>query len=168
MVSGHQLGRLDLTTGRELAKPSHSERQREYPAGILLGSCTSFADRIAVYALVERGIAATAVIEYASAVALLKDKEVLSQVIGLSMRSLRRQGRNGQNLDRDQSARVLRFAQALDKATRVFGISTHAESWISTPAMGLNWASPLQMLSNPVGFELVDDFLTRMDWGVYQ
>jgi putative toxin-antitoxin system antitoxin component (TIGR02293 family) len=164
MVIAHQ---VDLAAGREKAEPAHSERSK-CPAGILLGRCVSFADRIAVYGLIERGIPAADVVKYASAVALLKDRQILSQVTGLSMRSLYRRARDGQRVNRDQTARILRFAQALDKATRVFGGSNGAEGWISTPAMGLDWASPIQMLINPVGFELVDEFLSRMEWGVYQ
>ncbi|WP_341521876.1 antitoxin Xre/MbcA/ParS toxin-binding domain-containing protein [Pseudomonas sp. G.S.17] len=137
------------------------------PAGILLGGCASFADRVAIYELIERGISAADVREYASAVALLRDDRILSQITGLSFRSLRRLSSEGQNLNRDQTARVLRFAQTLDKATRVFAGPKDAEDWMSTPAVGLNWATPLRMLINPVGFELVDDFLTRMEWGVY-
>lgn len=151
------------------ARDASTDRAWEMPVSILLGTCATFANRVSVYQLIERGISAADVCRYSSVVGLLKDKQILFQVTGLSARSLsRRQRGNGQNLNRDQSARILRFAQALDKASRVFGSNLDAEGWMSTPAMGLDWAIPLQMVINPVGFELVDDFLTRMEHGVYQ
>lgn len=36
-----------------------------------------------------------------------------------------------------------------------------------TPAMGLEGRAPIDLLTTQVGFELVDDFLTRMQYGVY-
>ena len=136
----------------------------------MLGSSASFANRISVYNLIERGISTANVCKYASAVALFQDKQILSQVTGLSYRSLsrRRLQDDGRNLNRDQTARLLRFAQILDHATRVFGSAYYAESWISEPALGLDGVSPLQMLLNPVGFELVGDFLARIELCVYQ
>jgi len=148
---------------------AYLEPWEEASIGILLGNDASLADRFSIYQLIERGISTADVFEFASSVSLLKDKQILLRVTGLSVHSLyRRRRNNGQNLNRDQSARVLRFAQALDKATRVFGSRHDAEDWITTPALGLNWAVPLQMLINPVGFELVDDFLSRIELGVYQ
>lgn len=166
MVAGRFVN-LGSGTGPERARVGYSGLIDRNPSSILMGSCAFLANRVAVYQLIECGIPAADVRKYASAVSLLHDDRILSQITGLSLRSLRRLSSNGQNLNRDQTARVLRFAQTLDKATRVFADPKDAEDWMSTPAVGLNWASPLQMLSNPVGFELVDEFLTRMEWGVY-
>lgn len=168
MIAAYQQSKLGSAGRREQPPLAHPELQRRYPAQILLGSCASFADRIAIYRLIEHGLSAADVCKYASAVALFKNKQILSQLTGLSTRALCRQARDGKCLNCDRTARVLRFAQTLEKATRVFGSSHDAEDWISTPAMGLDGATSLQMLINPVGFELVDDFLTRMEFGVYQ
>ena len=169
MVKPFQPSKLVSVSAQNSAQDASSVHAEEMPVSILVGNCVSLADRASVFQLIERGISAADVCRYASVVALLKDKQILLQVTGISARSLSRRRRSdGQNLNRDQSARILRFAQTLDKASRVFGSSIEAERWISTPAMGLNGAVPLQMLINPVGFELVDEFLTRMEYGVYQ
>ncbi|WP_052028614.1 antitoxin Xre/MbcA/ParS toxin-binding domain-containing protein [Pseudomonas syringae] len=169
MVKPFQPSTVVSVSAQNNARDASTGHPNEMPVSILLGTCVSLADRVSVYQLIERGISVADVCRYASVVALLKDKQILLQVTGLSARSLsRRQRSDGHNLNRDQSARILRFAQALDKASRVFGSNVDAESWISTPAMGLSWAVPLQMLINPVGYELVDDFLTRIEYGVYQ
>ncbi|MNH23142.1 hypothetical protein D3C79_830280 [compost metagenome] len=55
----------------------------------------------------------------------------------------------------------------LEKAQEVFGTRVLAEEWMTRPALVLDGESPIDLLSNPVGYELVTDFLNRLDYGVY-
>jgi putative toxin-antitoxin system antitoxin component (TIGR02293 family) len=67
----------------------------------------------------------------------------------------------------EQSARALYYAEALEKAQAVFGTRELAENWMTKPARGLDGESPIDLLSNPVGYELVTDFLHRIEYGIY-
>jgi putative toxin-antitoxin system antitoxin component (TIGR02293 family) len=53
------------------------------------------------------------------------------------------------------------------KAAEVFGSMEAAEIWMSKPAMGLDGHRPIDLLQTAQGAEIVNDFLTRLEYGVY-
>jgi len=53
------------------------------------------------------------------------------------------------------------------KAIDVFGSSVAAEDFLQKPAMALDRHRPIDLLSTPVGAELVEGHLLRLDYGVY-
>jgi putative toxin-antitoxin system antitoxin component (TIGR02293 family) len=59
------------------------------------------------------------------------------------------------------------FAQLLAHATSVLGGKALAEAWMAEPAMGLAWQRPMDLLETAEGAEMVSDFLTRIEYGVY-
>lgn len=149
--------------------PKVMKRGEDKTSEILLRGRARFDDRISIYKLTEKGIPLSDVISFVSSVSLLKDEQMLIKIIGLSERTLHRRLKNpDEPLNPDQSARAVRFAQVLEKAKRVFGSSDEAERWMSQPVMGLDGHKPVDLLTNPIGFELVDEFLTRLEHGVYQ
>lgn len=136
---------------------------------ILLRGRARFEDRKSIYLLTKEGIPMSAVLKYISSVGMLRDQSIVVQIMGVSERTLQRRLKQpDEPLNPEQSARAVRFAQVLSKATKVFGDAKAAEEWMIEPAMGLDWDKPVDLLINPVGFELVDDFLTRLEYGVYQ
>jgi putative toxin-antitoxin system antitoxin component (TIGR02293 family) len=60
-----------------------------------------------------------------------------------------------------------KFAEVLIKATAVFGSQEEAEQWLEQPAIGLDQQRPIDLLATPEGAKLVEDFLTRLEFGVY-
>ena len=70
-------------------------------------------------------------------------------------------------LSPEQSGRTWKLAEVLAKATAVFGSKQEAEQWLERPAMGLNQRKPIDLLATPAGVELVEDFLIRLEYGVY-
>src|SRR5260370_9472837 len=70
-------------------------------------------------------------------------------------------------LNQEQSGRTGKFAEILAKATTIFGSQERAEQWLEKPATGLNQRRPIDLLSTPAGVELVEDFLERLEYGVY-
>ncbi|MEY9332423.1 putative toxin-antitoxin system antitoxin component (TIGR02293 family) [Pseudomonas protegens] len=142
---------------------------KEQSSDILLGGRARFDDRISIYRLTEEGIPLTAIIKFVSSVPMLKDEQVLAKIIGLSERTLHRRLKTpDEPLNPEQSARAVRFAQVLAKAEDIFGSSEDAQEWMAKPVMGLDGHKPVDLLTNPIGFELVDEFLTRLEYGVYQ
>ena len=59
------------------------------------------------------------------------------------------------------------LAEVLAKASCVFGGFEAAQSWLTEPAVGLNRQRPIDLLRTIQGAEVVDDFLVRLEYGVY-
>jgi putative toxin-antitoxin system antitoxin component (TIGR02293 family) len=90
------------------------------------------------------------------------------KAVGMSLRTLqRRRGSPAKPLSLEQSARIWKFAEILAKATDVFGSREEAEQWLEKPAMGLDRQRPIDLLATPAGVQLVEDFLTQLEYGVY-
>ena len=67
----------------------------------------------------------------------------------------------------EQSGRTWKFAEILAKATAVLGSQEEAEQWLERPAIGLNQRRPIDLLATPAGVEMIEDFLERLEFGVY-
>ena len=61
----------------------------------------------------------------------------------------------------------MNFAEVLAKAATIFGSQELAQGWLERPATGLNRQRPADLLSTPAGMELVEEFLERLEYGVY-
>ena len=96
------------------------------------------------------------------------DEEDVVNVLGISGRTLRRQRETPKKpMPADLASKTWLFAETLAKATEVFGGKEKAEEWLNKPAMGLDGQRPIGMLQTVQGTELVNDFLTRLEYGVY-
>lgn len=62
---------------------------------------------------------------------------------------------------------VGRRDQILMLATRVLGTRALAEPWLVKPVLGLNHQVPCSMLSTRLGYEHVDRFLQKLEYGIY-
>jgi putative toxin-antitoxin system antitoxin component (TIGR02293 family) len=60
-----------------------------------------------------------------------------------------------------------KFAEILTRARTLFGSQTAAEQWLEQPATGLDQRRPIDLMTTPAGVELVDDFLGRIEYGLY-
>jgi putative toxin-antitoxin system antitoxin component (TIGR02293 family) len=90
-------------------------------------------------------------------------------VFGISVRTfMRLKSDPDKLLDTDQSGRVWRFAELFAKAQDVLGSELRAVDWMMAPAMALERRRPIDLLTTPVGAQLVDDVIERMRYGVYQ
>jgi len=112
-------------------------------------------------------------IPYGSLLHLVAQMEKLKEidivrVLGISARTLRRQGEApGKPMPVDLASRTWLLAETLAKATEIFGSKEDAELWMSRPAMGLDGERPIDLLQTVQGAELVNDFLGRLEYGVY-
>jgi putative toxin-antitoxin system antitoxin component (TIGR02293 family) len=123
---------------------------------------------IDAHELLTEGLPAVAVSHLVETVGLLRDEANFSTALGMSWRTHQRKQANAtQRLSREQSGRAWKFAEVLSKATDVFGSQERAEQWLTEPAMALDRHTPLELLNTAAGQELVEDLLTRLDYGVY-
>src|SRR6218665_346754 len=101
-------------------------------------------------------------------VGILADQGVLQIATGMSLRTLQRQNNKpGALLSPDQGGRAWKFTEVLERARELLGSQEAAEQWLISPASGLDQRSPIELLTSPAGAELVDDFLGRLEFGVY-
>jgi putative toxin-antitoxin system antitoxin component (TIGR02293 family) len=99
---------------------------------------------------------------------ILAKTESLEKAVGMSLRTFQRlKDMPEKHLNVEQSGRAWKFASILAKATAVFGSQQEAELWLERPAVGLNQERPIDLLQTPAGVELVEDFLRRLEYGVY-
>ncbi|KQU86239.1 antitoxin [Mesorhizobium sp. Root102] len=94
--------------------------------------------------------------------------ESLEKAVGMSVRTYqRRKDTPSKPLSQEQSGRTWKFAEILAKATDVLGAQAEAEQWLERPAIGLDQRRPIDLLATPAGVELVEDYLERLEYGVY-
>ncbi|WP_158043603.1 type II RES/Xre toxin-antitoxin system antitoxin [Skermanella pratensis] len=99
---------------------------------------------------------------------VLKRSNSLERAVGMSLRTFQRRREAPEKpLGQEQSGRAWKFAEILAKATEVFGSQEEAEQWLDRPAMGLDQRRPIDLLATPAGVEMVQDFLHRLEYGVY-
>lgn len=125
-------------------------------------------DRMGVYHAVQAGFPLEDVLRMVNTSEAFRRGGVLAKIIGASDRTLaRRLQEPAKALSPEQSTRALYYAEIMEKAAEVLGSRELAEQWLVQPARGLDGEAPLNLIANAVGYELVNDFLTRMDYGVY-
>jgi putative toxin-antitoxin system antitoxin component (TIGR02293 family) len=99
---------------------------------------------------------------------LFLQTDSLEKAFGMSLRTFqRRKDAPDKPLSQEQSGRTWKFAEILAKATDVFGSQEEAEQWLERPAIGLDQRRPIDLLATPAGIELVEQYLTRLAYGVY-
>lgn len=127
-------------------------------------------DRLVVHDALREGLPAAALIDLVEATPFLTAvPDALERALGIGLRTLQRRRREGDRtpLSAEQSSRLWKFAEILDRATAVFGGRAEAEAWFVRPAMALDGRRPLDLLATSAGIGAVETVLTRLDHGVY-
>ncbi len=127
--------------------------------------------RLEAHDLIQDGLPGRALTHLVGAVRLLGSSQSgLEKAVGISSRTYYRWKTTAaadKPLNREQSGRVWKFAEILGRATDIFGSRAEAEAWLDRPAMALDQRKPIDLLSTPAGVEMVEDHLTRIEYGVY-
>jgi putative toxin-antitoxin system antitoxin component (TIGR02293 family) len=117
--------------------------------------------------LVIHGMPAEAMARLFASIVSLSPNALLA-AIGVSERSFaRRKAAPKTRLPVDEGERLWRFAEVLAHATCVFGSQLEAEHWLEHPVIGLDHRKPIDLLRTYPGTRLVNDYLTRIEHGVY-
>jgi putative toxin-antitoxin system antitoxin component (TIGR02293 family) len=125
------------------------------------------ASPLAAHEMLKRGLPNTAIKHLLGGMTTLAQNSIES-AIGMSVRTRQRREKHPtEYLSQDQAGRTWKFAEILTIATSVFGSRTAAEQWLAQPATGLDQRRPIDLLTTPAGVELVEDFLGRIEYGVY-
>ena len=114
------------------------------------------------------GLPGAALTHLVGRLTVLHKPDSLEKAVGMSLRTFqRRRDASAKRLNQEQSARTWKFAEILAKATEIFGSQPEAERWMEQPAMGLDRRRPIDLMTTPAGVEIVEDFLQRLEYGVY-
>lgn len=139
------------------------------PTEYLLQDSTDQLSHVTVYQRTSKGFAWKDVKAMLAASEVFDNNAVMIRIVGKSVRTVQRLGsKMPANLTAQQSAVAYQYAKTLEDATRVFGSQDLAERWLCTPCKFLGGDVPLDMIDNPIGFQAVEDYLERMEYGVYQ
>jgi putative toxin-antitoxin system antitoxin component (TIGR02293 family) len=114
--------------------------------------------------LVRQGISASAV-DAALRVIGVGQSE-LARALDIPERTLARRKKEGV-LSRDESGKLVRLAQVIERAVEVFEDERAALSWIKSPNPALGGSSPLSLLDTELGSMAVANTLGRIEHGVF-
>lgn len=114
------------------------------------------------------GLPASALLHLFEWVDLPSAESSFEKAIGISLRTLQRRKKNAAaNLSIEQGNRTWKFAEILGQATEAFGSKEEAEAWMTRPAIGLDQRKPMDLMATTAGIEAVEEYLTRIEYGVY-
>ena len=132
-----------------------------------LTSARSDIDRRARVEAARRGVAVGEAIETMGAWSIPVAR--FAAILGCSERkwSRARAGAPDMLLSPTESDRLLRTRRVLDHAGTVFDGYGDTAAWLSTPNDALSGESPLSLMDTDAGVRLVDEVLTRLEFGVY-
>jgi putative toxin-antitoxin system antitoxin component (TIGR02293 family) len=156
-------------TGREAPPIEVAEVQR---VANLLGGVRVLRHRLRtpldVHEALANGLPGAALAYLIGNLVTLRDPASIEKAVGISRRTFqRRKVAPAKLLSQEQSGRTWKFAEILSKATAVLGSQEEAERWLERPAIGLDQRRPIELLATPAGVKLVEDFLERLEYGVY-
>jgi putative toxin-antitoxin system antitoxin component (TIGR02293 family) len=118
--------------------------------------------------LLEHGIPARAFHFFISSTHLFRADKTMEKTFGMSVRTYQRNKKTpNKALSPEQSGKTWKVAELMARVIAILGSEKEAENWFERPAMALEQRRPVDMLSTPAGIELVEDHLTRLEYGVY-
>ena len=127
-------------------------------------------ERLLILRYTQEGFSLDDVRKMLSTSALYMEHGLLERITGKSLRTVQRLAKDAQpiRLNRQQSTVAFQYAQTLEHATEVFGSQSLAEDWLKKPCKYLDGHVPLELIDNSLGFQVVEDYLSRIEHGVYQ
>ena len=96
-------------------------------------------------------------------------EEEISNVIHISTRSLQRWTKETKNkiLDRETSAKTIALATLFSKGANVFGSIEAFKQWLRLSNSALENKKPIELLDTSIGFELINDELGKIEYGIF-
>lgn len=118
--------------------------------------------------LILQGIPGRALENLVANLSVINASDAFTSAFGMSERTFQRHKLDHKRtLSSEQSSRTWSFAKVLAKASLIFGSQIDAENWLIHPAIGLDNRRPIDLLATGAGTEIVQEFLDRLDHGVY-
>jgi putative toxin-antitoxin system antitoxin component (TIGR02293 family) len=127
-------------------------------------------ERMLIIRYTQEGFNLSDVRDMLSTSTLYMEHDLVQRITGKSIRTVQRLTKESTpvRLNQQQSTVAFQYAQTLEHATNVFGSQPLAEDWLKKPCKYLDGHVPLELIDNSLGFQAVEDYLTRIEHGVYQ
>ncbi len=93
--------------------------------------------------------------------------EQREHLFGISRRNQARYQKTNPKLNPLVADRVRRFQRLTQQAIEVFEDESKSQAWLSSPKDSLNGLSPFEAIATDDGAVLVEQMLTRIEYGVY-
>ncbi|GEM_PF-6007393 len=133
------------------------------PSNILYGVGLHFADAIPAAAVIEAGLPAAVVREFALASGMTMAD--LGSIVGTSERTMSRKVANGESLEPAESDRAYRLFDAVARAVHAFGDVEKALRWLRRDVPSLGGRKPIALLRTEIGTRDVQSALDRIEFG---
>lgn len=91
----------------------------------------------------------------------------LAALLGMTERTLARRFSGTEPLDKAESERLLLLRNLNAHGVAVFESQPNFNEWLRRPLRLLEGQSPLEMLDTATGFQVVDQVLGRLEYGVF-
>ncbi len=126
-------------------------------------------DAMLIVHLTNEGFELKDVVDMLSTSGLYQQGDVVKLITGKSVRTIRRLLKADEpiRLDPQQSVIAYQFALVLELATRAFGGQPRAEDWMQKPSTYFHGHVPLELTLHPLGFQMVEQYLMQLIYGVY-
>ncbi|VVM71623.1 antitoxin Xre/MbcA/ParS toxin-binding domain-containing protein [Pseudomonas fluorescens] len=126
--------------------------------------------RLLIIRYTQEGFDLSDVRDMLSTSTLYMEHGLVQRITGKSVRTVQRLMKEPKpvRLNQQQSTIAFQYAQTLEHAINVFGNQPLAEEWLGKPCKYLDGNVPLELIDNSLGFQAVEDYLTRIEHGVYQ
>ncbi len=118
-----------------------------------------------VHEVLIQGLLGAALMYLIDNLVTLHSSASIEKAVGMSLRTFQR--RKGAPTKPLSQERTWKFAEILAKATAVLGSQEEAEQWLERPTIGLDQRRPIDLLATPAGVKIVEEFLERLEYGVY-
>ncbi|WHS58110.1 antitoxin Xre/MbcA/ParS toxin-binding domain-containing protein [Pseudomonas sp. G2-4] len=127
-------------------------------------------ERLLIIRYAQEGFYLSDVRDMLSTSTLYMERDLVQRITGRSVRTVQRLAKETKpiRLNQHQSTIAFQYAQTLEHAIDVFGSQQLAEDWLKKPCKYLDGYVPLELIDNSLGFQAVEDYLTRIEHGVYQ
>lgn len=90
----------------------------------------------------------------------------ISGILHISERTLQRYHAEDR-LSPDTSERALMLAKLYERGVAVFNDANNFTDWLRTPLPAFNHQPPIQLLDTSFGFQLIENELGRIEYGVF-
>jgi putative toxin-antitoxin system antitoxin component (TIGR02293 family) len=126
-------------------------------------------DAMMIVHLTNEGFELKDVVDMLSTCELYQQGDVVKLITGKSVRTIRRLLKEDEpiRLDPQQSVIAYQYALVLELAIRAFGGQPRAEDWMQKPSTYFHGHVPLELTLHPLGFQMVEQYLVQLIYGVY-
>jgi putative toxin-antitoxin system antitoxin component (TIGR02293 family) len=138
------------------------------PTELLLRANVDLLSPAMIYRQISEGLALQDVEAMLSIAAPGVACKILCCILGKPIQTVGRKRKLLAQLSAHEGAVAFQFAKALEQALIVFGSQQLVEEWLCRSCLFLDGGIPMEMLQNALGFQLIQTYLRRIEYGIYQ